>query len=367
MRKILLAGRERYALPILQPLVDALNAANYRVYAWFDGPLAAQGATLSQATRVATREAISLRPAAVLCAMNWIPTFFAGAKVQLFHGFSTGKNSDHRGHFRIRGLFDLYCTQGPDTTERFVELSLRAGSFAVMETGWPKLDPLFGVDAGPSEQLRRLAGGRGIVMFASTFTRHVSAAPHLFESIRRQVQRGDRYWLITLHPKCPAELFSRYRSLAGPSATFVEPEDLMNAERAADVLLSDTTSVVPEFLVQHKPVVTFRHRNPPPCILDIRDPAGLDAALAAAFGPSPELMASIAAYAHRIHPYRDGRSSQRVIGAVEKLLAGGLGQLKPKPFAARIRALQMRWRLRYWGPGARGSRVQPPDEQPPER
>ena len=284
--------------------------------------------------------------------MDWIPPFFSGAKVQLFHGFDTGKHADHRGHYRVRGLFDLYCTQGPVTTARFRELARRHGHFAVAETGWSKLDPLFRDDDGASERLRAPAAGRPVAMFASTFTERVSAAPHLYDAIARQVARGDRYWLLTLHPKCAPALIERYRALAGANAAFVEPEALVTAQRAADVLLSDTTSVVPEFSVQHKPVVTFRHRVPQPYMLDFDDPAQLPHMLDLAFSPAPELVEAIRRHADGIHPYRDGRSSERVVAATADLLGGRFGALSPRPVMTRLRSLQIRKRLGYWGPAA---------------
>lgn len=351
MTDVLLAARERYALPILEPLADALRAAGYSVHVWFDGPLAEAKATLSPPVNmVDVREAVALRPMAVLCAMDWIPPFFAGVKVQLFHGFNTSKHSDQRGHFRIRGLFDLYCTQGPATTAPFRDLALKHGHFAVVETGWSKLDPLFR-DGDAAERMRERGQGRPVVMFASTFTERVSAAPHLYSAIRQEIQRGDRYWLLTLHPKSAPELVDRYRALAGENALYVEPEQIVAAQRAAAVLLSDTTSVVPEFLVQHKPVVTFRHRAPQAHMLDFTEVGDLRSALDRAFAPPAELREAIVSYANDIHPYRDGRSSERVIAAVEDLVAGRLGTLKPKPFMARIRELQIRRRLSYWGPG----------------
>lgn len=353
MTDVLLTARERYALPILQPLADALNAAGYRVSAWFDGPLADAGERLpAPVNMLDTRGAVALKPSAVFCAMDWIPPFFAGAKVQLFHGFNTNKHSDHRGHFRIRGLFDLYCTQGPATTLPFQALAAEQGHFAVVETGWSKLDPLFRDDGGAAERMRAHAGGRPVVMFASTFTERVSAAPHLIEAIQAEIAKGERYWLLTLHPKCPPELFARYRALAGSNALFVEPEQIVTAQRAADVLLSDTTSVVPEFVVQHKPVVTFRHRVPQSYMLDFSEQAQLPAMLEQAFAPSAELRQAIIAYANSIHPYRDGHSSERVIQAVRDLQEGRLGVLRPKPFMTRIRSLQLRRRLGYWGPSA---------------
>lgn len=188
-------------------------------------------------------------------------------------------------------------------------------------------------------------------MFASTFTERLSAAPVLFDAIAAEAARGDRYWLLTLHPKCAPELFERYRALAGPNATFVEPEQLVPAQRAADVLLADTTSVVSEFVVQRKPVVTFRNRAPKPHMIDFDDPALLPAKLAQAFAPTPELQRALAAYADAIHPARDGRASERVLAATEALLAGELGTLKRKPAGTWLRELQIRRELGYWGFG----------------
>jgi hypothetical protein len=347
----LLYASERYALPILQPLADALAASGHGVHALLVG--AAAGAALAPPVRaVDVAQAVALRPRAVFSAANDVPPFIAGAKVQLFHGFNVEKREDARGHFRVRGLFDLYCTQGPATTAPFRELSQRHGHFAVVETGWPKLDPLFGEEGDATRALRAPAHGRPIVMFASTFTERLSAAPHLYDAIAAEVARGDRYWLLTLHPKCSTSLFERYRDLAGTNAAFFETEQLVSAQRAADVLLADTTSVVSEFVVQRKPVVTFRNRAPKPHMINFDDPVMLPAMLARGFAPDPALQAAIADYADRIHPYRDGHSSARVIAATEALLAGDFGPLRRRPLGAFVRGLQIRRELGYWGRGA---------------
>jgi len=351
MAEYLLFATERYALPILAPLAEALHASGQSVSTWFvDG---AAGATLPGVPGIDLKQALALRPRAVFSAANWVPPFIAGAKVQVFHGFNVQKRDSARGHFRVRGLFDLYCTQGPATTTPFRDLAMRDGHFAVAETGWPKLDPLFRDDGGLSAALRAPAQARPVILFGSTFTERLSAAPHLYDPIAADIARGDRYWLLTLHPKCPPALFDRYRALAGANAAFIEPEQVMAAQRAADVLVSDTSSIVSEFVVQHKPVVTFRNRVSQPHMIDFDDAAQLPAMLARALAPEPALMAEIRRYADAIHPYRDGCSSERVIAATEDFLAGELGRLKRKPFGAWTRGLQIRRDLGYWGPSRR--------------
>ncbi len=351
MAEYLLFATERYALPILAPLAQALHASGHTVSAWFED--GAAGAQLPGVPNVGLKQALALRPRAVFSAANWVPPFIAGAKVQVFHGFNVQKRDSARGHFRVRGLFDLYCTQGPATTAPFQELAAREGHFAVAQTGWPKLDLLFRDDGGASAALRAPAQGRPVILFGSTFTERLSAAPHLHGQIAADIARGDRYWLLTLHPKCSDELFAQYRALAGANAAFIEPEQVMAAQRAADVLVSDTSSIVSEFVVQHKPVVTFRNRVPQPHMIDFDQPDALPAMLARALDPEPALMAEIRRYADDIHPYRDGHSSERVIAATDDFLAGKLGALKRKPFGAWTRGLQIRKDLGYWGPSRR--------------
>lgn len=343
----LLFASQRYAWPILAPMAGALREAGLQPHTLaLDG---AAGGSLPGVPAVDLRGAVALRPRAVFSASNWVPTFLPGAKVQLFHGFNVRKRADARGHFRVRGLFDLYCTQGPATTAPFQALASEQGHFAVVETGWPKLDPLFAPAFPEADALRAPAQGRAVVLFASTFTESLSAAPHLLEAIGREVARGERYWLLTLHPKVPRALAERYRALQGEHARFVEPEQLVAAERAADVLLADTTSVVSEFIAQRKAVVTFRNRVPQPHMIDFDDPARLPGLLARALSPDAALRAAIAAEADRIHPMRDGRSAQRVVAASEAFLRGELGRLRRKPTATWWRRLRIRAQTGYWG------------------
>ena len=342
--RYLLFGTELYALPILLPLAAAIVRRGCEV-AWFLHGVDAKklpGDQLCLDSAAAVRD---WRPEAVFAASNWVPDFFPGLKVQVFHGFSVDKRNQQRGHFRIRGLFDLYCTQGPATTGEFQRLEREHPHFRTVETGWPKLDPLFA--PMPQASDLRPGDGRPVVAFGSTFTESLSCAATLYPQIARLVEQGQWYWLLTLHPKCAPELFGKYRALAGPNARFVESDQLLPLLRNGDVLLSDTSSIVEEFAVQIKPVVTFRNRSPKPHRLDFDEPERLEHMLQLALSRPADLIQALEQNAMAIHPYRDGRASERVLDAAQAMLADGRAGLERKPLNL-WRKLQMRQRLNYW-------------------
>jgi CDP-glycerol glycerophosphotransferase (TagB/SpsB family) len=351
MQRHLLFATTLYALPVLRPLAEAIHASGGEA-AWFVA--SALVPYMKDGERVLRNagEVKRLAPRAVYSASNWVPHFFPGIKVQVFHGFNVDKRESTRGHFRIRGLFDLYCTQGPATTESFQRLAFEHGHFKVVETGWPKLDPLFSGDPAMGTDLHP-HDGRDVCMYAATFTESLSSARALFAEIGRQVARGDRYWLLTVHPKSDPELVRMYRSLEGPNARYLEAVDLVGMMRAADVLVSDTSSAVSEFIVQGKPVVTFRNRAPRPHMIDIQTADQLEAALQTALNPPASLVGEIDAYAHHIHPMRDGRSSERILAATDAFAEGQLGPLAAKPLNI-WRKLKGRLRYLGWTEGSLG-------------
>ncbi len=329
MRRYLLFATALYALPIMRPLAQAMRARGDQVYWCVSAKL---GPYLRgdepRINRVGDIRAFN--PEAVFSTNNWVPYFFPGKKIQVFHGFNVEKREPHRGHFRIRSMFDLYCTQGPATTEPFRVLASQHRHFAVVETGWPKLDPLFVDDIDTLPDLRP-SDGRPVVMYAATFTEGLSSTRALHAHISEHIRRGDHYWLLTLHPKTDAQTVVRFRALAGPNARFLEAVDLVPMMRAADVLVSDTSSVISEFVTQGKPVVTFRNRQPKPHMLNIVEPAALEAALRTALTVPDDLLQRIDDYSMHIHPWRDGRSAERVLDAAIALVDGKLGRLARKP------------------------------------
>lgn len=342
MARYLFFVSELYAFAILRPLQAAIRARGGEVAWFFEHERTARFLRDGEVRLSTVRQVREWQPIAVFVPGNWVPDFFPGLKVEVFHGFNVGKRSDTRGHFRLRGWFDLYCTQGPATTKPFQALAAEHGYFRVIETGWPKLDPLF-AGAYP-----RSPHDRPTILYASTFTERISSARVLRDTIGMMAESGDWQWLVTLHPKMAEDVVASYRALEGPNLKFVETDDILQLYAQADVLLCDTSSVVPEFLTQHKPVVTYRNTRPGPHLLNVENVADVVPALRRALAMPLDLQQAIAAYVRDIHPYSDGRSSERVLDATDRALAEGSRGLKRKPLNLG-RRLQVRWRMRYFG------------------
>jgi CDP-glycerol glycerophosphotransferase (TagB/SpsB family) len=334
-RSYLLYGSERYALAIMRPLQAAIRRREDEAAWFFDGPGAGELRPDERLLRN-VEEVKRFGPLAVFAPGNRMPDFFPGVKVHVFHGFNAGKPQ----HVYIRGVFDLYCTTGPQDTRDFRKLAERLGHFSVRETGWPKLDPF----VEPNSAAR---GDRPVVLYHSTFSPRWSAAPILYETVRELSRTGRWNWVVTFHPKMRADIVEKFRALQGEHLVFSTVDNILELYGEADVMVSDTSSALCEFLLWNKPVVTFRNRLPGPYLIDIDDPAALEGAIERALSRPPEVMREIRKYADETHPYNDGRSSERVITAVDDFITAGARNPRRKPLNL-WRKLRIRSRLGYY-------------------
>lgn len=335
----LLYGSERYALAILRPLQAAIRARGDETAWFFDG---AGAEDLVEGERLLSVEEVRRwKPIAVLTPGNHLPHFFPGVKVEVFHGFDAGKPR----HIYIRGFFDLYCTTGPRDTAQFQALADRLGHFAVSETGWPKLDPFMREIAGPLPPVRTPP----VILYHSTFSPSWSAAETLYEEVKRLSRDGRWRWIVTFHPKMNPQTRAKYKALQNEHLRFAEDDNILDLFGQVDMMCSDTSSALSEFLLTGKPVVTFNNRRPGPQLIDIHDAKDFEPAIERALARPPELMQAIADFGAAIHPYRDGRSSERVLDAIDAFIARGGRNRKRKPLNL-WRKLKLRRRIGYWGP-----------------
>lgn len=343
MKKYLFYISQLYSFAIVRPLQTAIIARGDEVAWFFDDPEKLLPYLRPNETCLrTTAEVKEYDPCAVFAPGNVVPDFFPGIKVALFHGFNAKKRSNERGHFRIRNFFDLYCTQGPDTTLPFQELEKTHGFFEVTETGWPKMDPLFEDNTIASTET-----SRHVVLLTSTFTTSLSGAPHLFETVKAMAATGRWQWLVNFHPKMSREVVQSYQAIQSEYLEYVETDNIIPLLKTADVMVSDTSSVISEFLLQTKPVITYKNRAAGPHLIDISEATKLEESIDYALTHPEKLMKSIDDYTKNIHPYRDGRSSIRVLEATDRLVAKGLDHLKRKPTNL-VRSLKLRRQLKYY-------------------
>jgi len=330
-----------YSFPILRPLQEAIRKRGEKA-AWFLHGLDASFLKDDEDQLKTVDEVKNFNPRAVFVPGNWVPDFFPGAKVEIFHGFGIEK----RGYFDIRGFFDLYCTHGPLTTAAFKTLACRHGFFHVNETGWPKVDALFQYK---TEKTWKEANkvDKPVVLYAPTFRPSLCSAPALKQTICELAKKDYFHWLVKFHSLINGDVARSYHQMEGQNIQVIEDPDIIPYLYAADVMLTDTSSVVTEFLLLNKPVVTFRAKSPAPHVLDFREPKDLEPALRSVMQHPDELMHEARKFVSQMHPYSDGKSSDRVLDATEDFIANHSRSLKRKPLNL-WRKLQVRQRLKYY-------------------
>jgi len=285
------------------------------------------------------KEAVSFGPVATFVPGNIVPNFIPGYKVQVFHGLEWKK----KDHFIIRHCFDLYCTHGPATTHRFSELANKHQYFDVVETGWPKLDNLFSSSKYQWEKQRDVP----TILFAPTFSPSLTAAPELFDEISRLSTSKDWQWLVKFHPKMDPIWIEKYRSLSSDNLKVVEDSCVASLLQSGDIMVSDTSSIIGEFSLLGKPVVTLNNLQPGDYLIDINQGSLLEAAIEQALSPNSALLTHINEYAQDLHPYNDGLSATRIFEATQQLLSQGKIAIKSKPLNI-FRNFKMRRELNYW-------------------
>jgi len=342
-KRFLFFVSQNYSFAILRPIQEKILSRGDEVKWFLYGDEVNYDYLCSKEVRLfCINEVIDYNPHASFVPGNFIPSFIPGLKIGIFHGFNVGKvnRRGKKDHFNIRGCFDLYCTQGPNTTDRFKELAKIHSYFDVVETGWCAMDPLF-----KSEP--KVVNKRPTIIMCSTFSRHLTCAPHLYEEVRKLSQKSQWQWMVQFHPKMPTEIVEKYKALSNDNLDFIETDNVIPFLQRADVMLCDTSSVLLMFLLQGKPVVTFNSNTRGSHLINFTNPLELEEQLKKALNYPSYLMENISLFNQELHPYKDGESSARVLAAVDHLIASPSQLVRRKP-ANMLRNFKFRRQLKYW-------------------
>jgi hypothetical protein len=315
--KTVLFCQNPYAFGIMEPLMEVLELKGYE-YIWFvKDSILDKFPFKNKPHTTNIYEVKDFQSDAIFVPGNEVPHYLRGLKVQIFHGLAGEK----KGHFRIRHYFDLYLTQGPYFTNGFNKLKAKHKNFDVIETGWPKLD-VYGKQLHKYKEEKQLLleklQAKHIVLYAPTFSPSLTSGPFLIEEFKKLAANPDYLILIKFHDLMAQELINSYKLLAKEfnNIIFEEERNIVKFLLMADVMISDTSSVVYEFLLLDKPVITFKCSSKNIQWENTNSYSGLTQLVESNLNKDiyknkrSEIMA-------QYHPYHDGNSALRMIDTVK--------------------------------------------------
>lgn len=332
-----------YAYSILRPLQDEIRKRGDEA-AWFLEDSCPDLLTSDEKRLNTIEEVMQYNPIAVFAPGNYIYDFFPGVKVQVFHGYPINKRNDKiDDHFKLRGWFDIYCTQGESSTIPFKQLEEKHNYFKIYETGWCKTDNISKLK--PCNKTLKPT-----IFVATTFTKGISSLNILYQTIKTLAEKKEWNWTITMHPKLQDdELRQKYINLSNihDNVTYLPTLNGWEEMNNSDVLLCDSSSIIIEYMLLDKPVVTFRNTNPGNHLIDVKTVDKIESALKTALSRPDFLMNNIRKYSSFHERYRDGKNSSRILNAVDDFLENHQLTMKPKPLNL-MRKIKLRKRLNYW-------------------
>jgi CDP-glycerol glycerophosphotransferase (TagB/SpsB family) len=316
--KFILFCQNAYAFGIMAPIRDELHKRDSD-YIWFVSKKLVQKFPFVDEPHTASILDLQWYQSDVIFVPgNEVPYYLRGIKTQIFHGLAGEK----KGHFRIRHYFDLYLTQGPYFTNRFNELKEKYGDFEVMETGWPKLDS-YGLHKSSyeSEKIELLKAYQTdkILLYAPTFSPSLTSAPDLLTDIETLATDTGYLIMVKFHDLMNESLIHTYKALSKKhkNMLFVEEKNIIKFLLLADLLISDTSSVIYEFLLLNKPAISFKTISKNIRWDNLTEKGQLTKSVLSNLKQDlfqEERLALNAMY----HPYNDGKSALRMIQAVEE-------------------------------------------------
>lgn len=150
--------------------------------------------------------------------------------------------------------FDLFFM----TSEKEVDESNEFGIVSAENGGYPKCDSLFDSERIKHTQVLKqklFKSSKPTILFSSTWDKSkISAIDYWYNSLERFTQKFNV--LVTVHPWTKQKYIDIIKKTE--NIIFIDTPDLTEYLLMADILISDTSSIIAEFMVLDKPIITFR-------------------------------------------------------------------------------------------------------------
>lgn len=323
--KYLLFLTKNYSYSILKPLYNEIAKHKDAEVLWFSTK--SERFDIKQENWLDSSEDIlKYNPDVIFAPGNIVPANWPGLKVQLFHGLGEEK----QGHYRLNGLFHMYCTPGPFITEKF-NRKKRSSRFIIAETGWPKIDNIYKSDSND----KIFKDDDSTILYAPTFSEKLTSAIKLLSEIKK-LQKHNYNWIVKFHELMDRGLVQEYKNLENDNFKVIEQDDIIPLMSESDILLTDISSVAYEYLFFDKPIITFRAKTRIDKGINILQADDLEGSILRALADSDEYKENREFYISELHPHRDGESAKRVLNAVNQVLANGYKPLKTLNFTYQL-------------------------------
>jgi len=317
-----------YSISVVKPLIEEIHRSSRGISLCFATKNVLPYLTGDFSVTASLQEAIAFQPDVVFIPGNVVHDKISGLKVQIFHGLCEEKG----GHYKVTGFFDLYCTSGPLITEKFRALSQKYRHFEVVETGWPKVDTILAKfdrrkicrDLGLDEQKK-------LIFYAPTFSPKFKSSDFILP-VLPGLPKENETWIVKFHDLMEDADKRRFLALQKDKFIIYDSPDNVPLLQVADVLVSDTSSIVYEFMLLDKPVVTLNAQVRIEKGININKASELRSAIDRSLSFPDEFSENRKATIRQIHPYLDGQNSARVLSTVDNALETNLlERLKHKP------------------------------------
>ena len=300
-----------YSIGILEPLINEIKQSGVGENFIYINEKIADLLPENIKFTTSIKDAIEYNPNILFAPGNIIHHKIPGLKVQVFHGLCEEK----MGHYKINGLFDLYCTSGPLVTEKFQQLSDKYKFFNVKETGWIKIDKLL-ADYDKEEICRKLeiSSDKKIILYTPTFSPRFKSSDKILPHIET-LPKNDELWILKFHDLMDKNEIEKFKLLPKNKFKIYQNPDNTELLQIADVLISDTSSIVYEFMLLDKPVITIDATIRVDKGINISNIGELRNAIDSSIKLPGEYSANREKYLEQIHPYKDKENAKRVLEA----------------------------------------------------
>jgi len=258
------------------------------------------------------KSATSFSPDFVLCPGNFVDFRLPGFKVQLFHGLGVEKES----HYKIRHFFDIYCTSGPFVSVRFKKLQDKYKYFLIEETGWPKIDYILNYNSTDLKNKFGIPRNKKIILYAPTFSQKMESATDLIPNLKDTI-KNDEFLIFKFHELMDQNVIDQIDEIDSNNIKIIDTYDVTPLLYLADMMISDTSSVIYEFMVLNKPVVTYKTQSRVAKAINITEPGELRSAIDRAFSESCTKRNQ--KQLSEINPYLDGKISESLINRLNEI------------------------------------------------